>query len=284
MSTVARSWVEDVLGRPELEIPATLPLRLLRRERILITGANGSLGRELRAWLDEEQISNLATDIDADADATTYVYDVRVPLTGCDDYRPTLIFHLAGAKHAPEGETDPVSTFETNTVGTANVLNLARETAARVVLASTCKAADPETVYGASKLLAERMVLNAGGTVARFYNVVESAGNVFETWAAIPAESSLPVSFDCARYFITLREAVALLLWAAVLHPGRYTVDPGRARSMHAVAAALYPGRPLRWVSARRGDRIREPRCALSERVERLNHGLVQIRGAHDPA
>ena len=154
----------------------TRPLSLLTGERVLVTGAAGSIGTEVVRVLRDAGGSPRATDVDQ--------LDVRLRSSvqrvfGL--YRPTVVFHLAGAKHAPEGERDPQSVLEVNAVGTENVITAATVVGARVVTASTCKACDPETAYGASKLLAERLTLAAGGNVARFYNVVETAGNVFDT-------------------------------------------------------------------------------------------------------
>lgn len=245
--------------------------------RVLVTGAAGSIGsalvRRLRA--DGETVD--ATDRDTldvrDGDAVADWFYIS---------RPDLVFHLAGAKHAPEGELDPFGVAETNIVGTANVLKSAANWGARVVMASTCKACDPETAYGATKLIAERMVLNAGGTVARFYNVPESCGNVFELWRSLPADSPLPVT-PCGRYFMPLEQAVELLLACAELPSGRYSVDPGRARTMAEVADALYPGREQLQIEPRRGDRLREPLCAAHERLLPLAGGFVQVVSGHDP-
>jgi FlaA1/EpsC-like NDP-sugar epimerase len=152
------------------------------------------------------------------------------------------------------------------------------------VTASTCKSCEPETAYGASKLVAERVTLNAGGSVARFYNVVESSGNVFEIWAQVPADEPLLVT-PCRRYFISLAEAVSLVIWTAILPPGRYGFDPGQPREMHDVASDLYPGRQLQSVPPRRGDRIAEPLAARHEQVEQgARPGLLRIVGAHDLA
>jgi FlaA1/EpsC-like NDP-sugar epimerase len=201
--------------------------------RILVTGAAGSIGSALVRALEARGDMVDATDIDT--------LDVRYA-ADVDDWflqsPPQLVFHLAGAKHAPEGELDPHAVAATNIGGTANVLESAAIVGAKVVMASTCKACDPETAYGATKLIAERMVLNAGGSVARFYNVPESAGNVFETWRALPFPEPLPVT-PCSRYFMPLERAVELLLFSAEQRSGRYTVDPGPSRSMAEVAADL---------------------------------------------
>lgn len=270
-----RLMVEAVLGREVRPLELELPLGWLARKRVLVTGADGSLGRAVCAALREADVSVLGTDV-GDLDVRSMSAVGRVASWGFD-----VVLHLAADKHAPAGELHPGEVAMTNVVGTANLVSAF---GSRVVLASTCKAADPETAYGASKLIAERMVLNAGGSVARFFNVVESAGNVFEIWAGLPASEPLPVA-GCSRFFIGLAEAVSLLLWSAMLGPGRFTVDPGERRRMRDVAAALYPGRETCWAPPRRGDRLVEPLHAASEWLLEAPQvdGLRQVVGAHDP-
>lgn len=261
------------------------PLELLRGQRCLVTGASGSIGRAvLEALYLAPGAAAFGTDLDYDPRNTTQV-DVRNAdrvRRAMERYRPTHVFHLAGAKHAPEGELDPAETARTNVGGTENVLLHAG--GARVVTASTCKACDPETAYGASKMIAERMTLNAGGSVARFYNVPESSGNVFRLWEDLDPDEPLPVA-PCTRFFISLEDAVALILWAAVLDPGRYCADPGPAKRMDAVAEDLYPGRPRTPVPPRRGDRVSEPFLARSEELFPTRvPNLWRVEGPHDPA
>lgn len=273
--------VQAALGRPEHNIPIAEPLERLERERILITGAEGSIGTALGDTLACVNPAMLETDICGDA-CRMDVRSREQTRHVIARFKPTVIFHLAGAKHAPHGEDDPFAVCDTNVWGTKNVLNAWLP--AKVVLASTCKAANPETAYGASKLIAERAVLNRGGSVARFYNVVESSGNVFQLWRGLPETEPLDVA-PCVRYFITLREAVALLLWTAVLPQGRFAVDPVQARSMRSVATALYPGRAIQWIYPRRGDRREEPLAARHEDVGPVEGGLplLQIVSPHDP-
>jgi FlaA1/EpsC-like NDP-sugar epimerase len=276
-----------VLGRLERELDLGPPLARLRAEQcILVTGAAGSIGRPLVALLRAAGLPVVATDLEeAIAEADVWGFqrmDVRDPmevLRVVSRHEPSLIVHLAGAKHAPDGECNPRATADTNITGTWNILEMGR----RTILASTCKAADPETAYGASKLIAERAVLNHGGSVARFYNVVQTTGNVFVTWAGIPENGPLGVT-PCRRYFMTIREAVALVLWASALPSGRYTLDPGESRRMTRVARALYPGRELRPLPPRRGDRVAEPRHAAHEQLLETDLEWVeQIVSPHDP-
>lgn len=247
--------------------------------RILVTGALGAIGTHLVPELQRRGHTVSPTDIDT--------LDVRTPISEWPSWIPgsraEAIVHLAGAKHAPEGETDPAETARTNIVGTENVLAYAATIGARVITASTCKAADPETVYGASKLVAERMTLNAGGTVVRFFNVPESGGNVFRLWEQLPPDQPIPVT-DCCRYFISIDRAVALVLSALHLPAGRWTVDPGEPEWMRDVAARLYPGRAQVELPRRRGDRRVEPLHAAAEHVEPVLGGLLRIIGAHDHA
>lgn len=267
----ALNRLERILGRPERPLPLDEPLAALAGKRILVTGAKGSIGSALLTHLDA-----VATDVDSldvrDEEA------VRATLTSAD---PEVILHLAAAKSAPDGERDPMSALEINVIGTRNVLAHAPH-GCHVVTASTCKSCEPETAYGASKLVAERVTLNAGGSVARFYNVVESSGNVFETWSQLAPDDPIPVT-PCRRYFISLAEAVSLVLWTAVLPPARYGFDPGTAREMRDVAADLYPGRVIHSIPPRRGDRLVEPLAARHEQVEQdAQASLLRIVGAHD--
>lgn len=247
--------------------------------KILVTGAAGSIGQHLVPALRELGREVTGTDIDT-MDVTHGAYTNSVIRA----VAPDVVYHLAGAKHAPEGEESPQQVMWVNGEGTWNVLRACELYApnAKVILASTCKACDPETAYGASKLIAERMVLNAGGVVVRYYNVRETTGNVFRLWEQIPPDRPIPWT-DCRRYFISLEQALSLTVAALDLPSGMYTVNPGRPEWMHDVAARLYPGRELVKIPARRGDRQAEPLCADSEELKPEADGLVRIVGAHDP-
>ena len=273
--------LERILGRPERPLPLDEPLAQLAGKRVLITGAEGSIGSAAARLLD-----GVAQTVATDKHSGDPALDVRVEsdvAAVLAETKPEVILHMAAAKSAPDGERDPMSALEVNVLGTRNVLAHAPD-GCHVVTASTCKACEPETAYGASKLVAERVTLNAGGSVARFYNVVESSGNVFEIWDALAPDEPLLVT-PCRRYFISLAEAVGLVLWTAILPPARYGFDPGQPREMRDVAADLYPGRTIRSVPPRRGDRIAEPLAARHEQVEQdARTSLLRIVGAHDLA
>lgn len=245
--------------------------------RSLVTGAAGSVGSALANRLPHPKFVTDLTDYQSPLDVTSRE-DVR---QWVESTRPDVIFHLAGAKHAPDGELDPQHVAVVNITGTANVLAAARQYGARVVLASTCKACDPETAYGASKLIAERMVLNADGVVVRYFNIPESSGNVFRLWEQLPLTAPIPWT-HCWRYFVPLDRCVDLTVAAANFPTGRYAPDPGSPRHMRDVAADLYPGRELVEVPLRRGDRRKEPLTSACEEARQFGGHLV-ITGPHDP-
>jgi FlaA1/EpsC-like NDP-sugar epimerase len=267
--------LKKILGRSEYDIPLTNTTQHYGKERILVTGALGSIGQALVEALDD-----VYTVLGLDKDELD-VCDRDVVNTVVQLYEPTIIFHLAASKHAPYGEIDPVEVSHTNIGGTENVVAAAAAIGARVVLASTCKSCDPETAYGASKLIAERIVLQAGGSVARFHNVVETSGNVFEIWAALP-ESERIWATPCTRFFISLKEAVSLLLWVGTLPPGRYAVIPGQPRHMYSIAKKLYPNRKRGYMLRRRGDRLDEPMIGSSETAVRENDWIMKITSPHE--
>jgi FlaA1/EpsC-like NDP-sugar epimerase len=156
------------------------PQPRLDGQRILVTGSSGYVGRRVVHQLNDRGALVVPYDL---PDDVTDQQRVSTVATYCD-----WCVHLAAHKHAPAGETDPVAVADVNVRGTAAVVAAFGE---RVVLASTCKAADPATVYGASKLIAERIVLNAGGRVVRFVNVLGSSGSVLDLWARVPVTESV---------------------------------------------------------------------------------------------
>jgi FlaA1/EpsC-like NDP-sugar epimerase len=243
--------------------------------RVLVTGAAGSVGTHLVPRL--ESLGYTVKGIDREWDITRPSF-LRFVF---EEAKPQVVIHLAAAKSAPDGELFPLEIADTNVTGTTNVLRAARDVGARVILASTCKAADPETAYGASKLLCERMVLSQLGSVARFFNVREAGGNVFRLWEQVPPAEPLPVT-PCRRFFISMVQAVDLLVQAVELPSGRYTVRPDGPFLMRDVAEGLYPGRELSFIMPRRGDRDVEPLCARTERVLEIDGGLLRIESVHD--
>ena len=246
--------------------------------KILVTGGAGSIGPALIQELIARGHDAVSFDLGENP-----LSDVRYPYDL--SYSPDVVYHLAADKHAPEGEAHPYATQHVNIEGTRNALALR----CKVILASTCKAAVPETVYGASKMIAERMVLNAWGVVGRLYNVTESNRNVFQLWDAQHAETGKIQVAPCTRFFITLDEACVFLADLLVMDSGRYAPDPGPAHKMEAVARKwcfdrdIDPDTAIEYVSRRRGDRKVEPLCGFHETVISVEgRSFKQILNPHD--
>ncbi|MBI1244811.1 MAG: NAD-dependent epimerase/dehydratase family protein [Alphaproteobacteria bacterium] len=238
--------IEDLLGRPQTVLDRESMDRLVRGRRVLVTGAGGSIGSELvrqiaarepaaLVLLDNSEFQLYA--IDREVSETwptvardTTIADVRDParLAGImGDRRPEIVFHAAALKHVPLLEANPSEGILTNAVGTRNVADAAMAAGAQaVVLISTDKAVNPTNVLGASKRVAEMLcqALDAGGGTTRFVtvrfgNVLGSSGSVVPLFQRqLAAGGPLTVTHpDIERYFMTIREAVELVLQASVL-------------------------------------------------------------------
>lgn len=272
-------WVLRAIGRPEAD--TKYPVHHLGR--VLVTGGEGSVGTSFAKMLEQSRAASatLLTDID-----TMDVRDERNVMAQFLHFEPSTVIHLAASKHAPLGEEDPYEVSQTNVWGTKNVLEWSRRIGAHCIVASTCKACDPETAYGATKLVTERMALNYGQTVVRYYNVCETSGNVFRIWEQ--SEGELPYT-ECRRRFTTLNEVLALTMWTTLWgsRGARYTLTDTVSRHMRDVLASVHPGRENMYVrrELRRGDRVEEPRCAASERMEEVAgcEWISRVWSPHDP-
>ena len=269
------NWVKNVIARPEVGME-TLPSGL---GRVLVTGGEGSVGSALRDTLVWLAHTVRYTDV-----RTMDVRDERQVMSQFINFEPDLVLHLAASKHAPLGEEDPYEVTRTNIVGTKNVLDWCDRVGARCVMASTCKACDPETAYGSTKLVAERMALNQGHCVVRYYNVVETSGNVFQIWR----ETGQLTYTECERRFTSLNEALHLTLWVAALgENARYTLTTTVSRKMRDVLASCYPDSEnhYRRVPLRRGDRVTEPQHATCEQMESVTgwEWISRVVNPHDP-
>ena len=283
MNDINIHQLESILGRKQYSKITNLEIDFLEGKKVLITGANGSIGNKLVEKLEvNEKINLLATDISGEFQYLD-ITDNKNVSSVIKKFNPDFLINLAGAKHAPEGEFDTWRTLSINTLGTKNLLdNINNKT--KILLTSTCKSANPEIVYGASKLIAERMVLNEQGSVARFFNVVETSGNVFEIWNNIPDSEAIELAPTCERHFISLEEAVGLIIFCLNNESGRYIVNSGPLVKMGDVAERLYPNREKTIIAPRRGDRLTEKFLSTSESIESyfLDTEIIKIKNLHD--
>jgi FlaA1/EpsC-like NDP-sugar epimerase len=239
--------IEDLLGRPQTVLDRDAMRRLIAGRRVLVTGAGGTIGSELVTQicgLDPAQITLLDSGefnlyrIDLEVADSHPGLPRRAVLADVRDRvhldrimreaRPELVFHAAALKHVPMVELNPFEGVLTNAVGTRNVADACRGAGvAAMVQISTDKAVNPTSVMGASKRIAESycQALDLGerrGTrfiTVRFGNVLGSTGSVVPLFQRqLAAGGPLTVTHpEVMRYFMTVREAVELVLQASVL-------------------------------------------------------------------
>lgn len=236
--------VEDLIGRQPVSIDVIETASYLRDRSVLITGASGSIGSELARQtmgflprsltildMNETDLFMLREELVAinpeQAQRVAFVLaDVRdrgrvdEVLHQCS---PEVVFHAAALKHVPVGEAEPAETIRTNVFGTRNLVDGACEQGVeRFILVSTDKAVRPKNVMGATKRLAELIVMEASarsGThfaSVRFGNVLGSRGSVVPIFAR-QIERGWPIVVtdpEATRYFMTIEEASALILQA----------------------------------------------------------------------
>jgi O-antigen biosynthesis protein WbqV len=240
--------LEDLLGRPQFAHDHATVEQLIGGRRVLITGAGGTIGselaRQIAAWhpsqlvlADSSEFNLYAIDLElrerqADVPFRSILCDIRdrdrvMAIFAAE--RPELVFHAAALKHVPMVEMNPSEGILTNVVGTRNVADAAAQYGARaMVQVSTDKAVKPTSVMGASKRLAEfycqALDLEAPSAhhgarfmTVRFGNVLGSSGSVVPLFERQLARGGpLTVTHpEIKRYFMTVREAVALVLQAS---------------------------------------------------------------------
>jgi FlaA1/EpsC-like NDP-sugar epimerase len=200
-------------------------------------------------------------------------------------HAPRLVFHAAAFKQVPLLEEQPFAAIANNALGTADLVETATAHAARVVLLSTDKVVEPASVMGATKRIAEHIVLNAGGTALRLGNVLASRDSVAEVFAR-QIEDGGPLSVThpgARRYFLTVDEAVNLLLLAATepRRPALLAPDLPAPQFIAELAQflvrSLAPGReiPISFTRPRAGDKESEKLWSSSETSSpEATHGL----------
>ncbi len=235
---------EHLLARAPVSFEESGLRRLVRGRRALVTGAGGSIGAELCRQLARLGAAQLVmADINEnelylgarrlgetcpELEVHPVVVDVRerVPLQRLGArFRPQDVFHAAAHKHVPLMETVPEEAVKNNVFGTLNVAMMADHCGAeRMVLISTDKAVRPTSVMGATKRVAEMVIRHVGSSsttrmaAVRFGNVLGSAGSVIPLFRQQIAQGG-PVTVthpDCTRYFMTVPEAVGLILRAGL--------------------------------------------------------------------
>ena len=301
----------DILGRTPVAISLKESLNYLRGKRVFITGAGGSIGSELARQLlsggaerlylfghgensicsiyrelrllQAEGVGEKATIVPIIGDMRDRQYvDYIIKQTKCN-----VIFHCAAYKHVPMMEENQVAAIENNVFGTKNLLDAAlKHKVERFVLISTDKAVAPVSVYGVSKMLCEKLVLEAAKQAAkkapeescsqaimfvRFGNVLGSRGSILPMFQN-QIKTGGPVTVTdkkMERFFMTIPEACSLVLQTGGVGKNgmSYLLDMGEPIKIIELAEQIikfsglepYKDIDIKIVGARKGERFTEP-------------------------
>lgn len=294
----------DILGRTPITISLKKSLSYLRGKRVFITGAGGSIGSELARQLlsggaerlylfghgensicqifrelkilQQEGIGEKATIVPIIGDMRDKEYvDYIIKQTKCN-----VIFHCAAYKHVPMMEENQVAAIENNVFGTKSLLDAAlKYKVDKFVLISTDKAVSPVSVYGVSKMLSEKLVLDIAKKAeksqsfmfVRFANVLGSRGSILPLFQnQIKTGGPLLVTDEkMERYFMTIPEACSLVLQTGGVGKNghSYLLDMGEPLKILDLAKQIikfsglepYKDIDIKIVGARKGERLIEP-------------------------
>jgi FlaA1/EpsC-like NDP-sugar epimerase len=302
--------ISDLLGRRPVRTDVASIAGCFAGKRILVTGAGGSIGSELCRQLHQFGPAELLM-LDRDESALhevqlalhgralldsdeTLLADIRDPRRVrelFEQFRPQIVFHAAALKHLPLLERYPAEAVQSNVLGTRTVLEAAAACGVEsFVNISTDKAADPVSVLGYSKRIAERLTAHMAGQSdgtylsVRFGNVLGSRGSVLGAFCAqVKAGGPLTVTHpEVTRYFMTVDEAVQLVLQASVIGgSGEVLVldmgEPVRiadiARRLSAQSAQAID---IVFTGLRPGEKLAEDLLGVGEVDYRPSHPLVR--------
>jgi FlaA1/EpsC-like NDP-sugar epimerase len=288
--------IEDLLGRDEIKLDLKDIHEFISEKTVMITGGGGSIGSELARQVARcrpklivliDVYENNLYDIQNElfrkyenikvVTLIASVRDKRSIRKLIDKYRPEIIFHAAAHKHVPLMESNPSEAVKNNIFGTLNLVQAADEfRVKKFVLISTDKAVNPTNVMGATKRVAEKIIMSYNGlsetefVAVRFGNVLGSNGSVIPLFKKQIAEGGPVTVTDerVIRYFMTIPEACQLVLQAGSMATGGeiFVLDMGEPIKIIDLAKDLiklsgfepYVDIPIKIVGLRPGEKLYE--------------------------
>lgn len=305
--------VEFLLQRPVRRLLTDADRRTFRGRRVLVTGAGGSIGAALArqvaelgpsqlVLIDQSELALFQIERELGERYPTMPMEpvlADVSRTGamahvCRAVRPHVVYHAAAYKHVTMVERAVCAATNVNVLGTQSTVDAARDAGARFVLISSDKAASPQSVMGATKRLAELVVLSRATrtfhpVVVRFGNVLGSSGSVLTIMReCIRQGRPIPVTDpDATRYFMTAGEAVALVMKTELLAQGAetYWLDMGEPVRIGTLVDRLlalearhgFPPVPVTRIGLRPGEKLREELTSQGLRMCPTRHRRVWV-------
>lgn len=318
VSQIRRVEIEDLLGREPVRLLLPEEKNYIRGERVLVTGAGGSIGAELCRQLmscnparilflgrGENSIYEITAELTYD-----YKSEKIIPIIAditdetrlrqvFEEHRPTICFHAAAHKHVPLMEMYPQEAVKNNILGTLNLAKFADEYKVKIfVLISTDKAVHPSSIMGASKRMAELIIFTLAERsqtaflAVRFGNVLGSRGSVIPLFKK-QIERGGPVTVthpEMTRYFMTIPEAVSLVLQTGAMRDkGRlFLLDMGEPVRIVDLARNLItlsgfePGKDIEIVftGIRPGEKLSEELLTEGEDIQKTDMGKIFVTQA----
>lgn len=307
--------IKDLLGRDEIETDMSAIGGYLANKVVMVTGGGGSIGSELcrqiakyspkllilldiyenNAYDLQNELKRQFNELNLETIIAS-VRDINRMKQIFDIYHPNVVFHAAAHKHVPLMEDSPMEAVKNNVFGTFNVANMASQYGAdKFVLISTDKAVNPTNIMGATKRIAERIIKafdkesNTEFVAVRFGNVLGSNGSVIPLFKKQIKEGG-PVTVtdkEMIRYFMTIPEAVRLVLQAGALAQGGevFVLDMGDPVKIIDLAEDLirlsgfepYKEIPIIFSGLRPGEKLYEELLMAEEGLIDTKHKKIFI-------
>jgi FlaA1/EpsC-like NDP-sugar epimerase len=313
-SQIREVQIEDLLGRDVVEIDTESIRKYLSGKKVLVTGAGGSIGAEICRQImkfdlkslvlfgrGEHSIYNVYQELKGSGNKASLfqvIGDVinRKKIEGTfRKYKPEIVFHAGADKHVPLLESNPDEAVLNNVIGTKNLVEVSEEfKIERVVSVSTDKAADPVSVMGCTKRIAELIIQGRKHPVTksigvRFGNVLGSRGSVIPLFRE-QIKKGGPVTVthsEMVRYFMTVPEAARLVLQAGAIGGGGeiFLLDMGNPIKIVDLARQMIRlsgfepevDIPVKFVGLRPGEKLEETLTGKDEKISRTIHPKILV-------
>lgn len=315
LSDIREVNIEDLLGRPPIKIKLDSVMSYVSGKVVMVTGGGGSIGSELCRQIAEHSpkqliifdiYENNAYDIQNELKKSHPELDMAVLIGSVrdskrldavfDKYRPQIVYHAAAHKHVPLMEDNPNESVKNNVFGTLKTVRAADKYGVeRFVLISTDKAVNPTNIMGATKRICEMIVQtynkhsNTEFVAVRFGNVLGSNGSVIPLFKKQIAQGG-PVTVthrDIIRYFMTIPEAVSLVLQAGASAKGGeiFVLDMGEPVRISELAENLIrlsgfkPNEDIKieYIGLRPGEKLYEELLMDEEGLQATENSLIHI-------